>query len=153
MDNKRLRFKERAGRLVGEKVRAAAYVVVHEALRSFLFAKILHWIGPEDIAHETRCWWLTKAIELKEGPISLLASAAPRSTHPGVPPPFRTLRRPCPSCYIAYFSQNLIALSLPLPVLRHILNYLVDPEVTDHRSTDHSMLVGPSWCTRCRRLI
>ncbi len=57
-------LKERAGRLVGEKVRAAAYVIVHEALRSFLLPKVLHWIGPEDIAHETGCRWLTKAIEL-----------------------------------------------------------------------------------------
>jgi hypothetical protein len=59
-------LKERAGRLVSEKVRAAAYVIMYEALRSLLLPKVLHWIGPEDIAHETRCWWLTKAIELKE---------------------------------------------------------------------------------------
>jgi hypothetical protein len=60
-------LKERAGCLVGEKVRAAAYVIVYEALRPLLLPKVLHWIGPKDIAHETRCRWLTKAIELKEG--------------------------------------------------------------------------------------
>jgi 2-C-methyl-D-erythritol 4-phosphate cytidylyltransferase len=59
-------LKERASRLVGEKVRAAAYVVVHEALRPLLLPKVLHWIGPEDIAHETGCRWLTKTIQLKE---------------------------------------------------------------------------------------
>ncbi len=64
-------LKERAGRLVGEKVRAAAYVIVHESLRSPLLPKVLHWIGPEDITHETGCRWLTKAIELKEDPIKL----------------------------------------------------------------------------------
>ena len=64
-------LKEHAGRLVGEKVRDAAYVIVHEALRSFLLPKVLHWIGREDIAHETGCRWLTKAIELKEEPIRL----------------------------------------------------------------------------------
>ena len=58
-------LKERAGRLVGEKVRAAAHVVVYEALRSLLLPKVLYWIGPEDIAHETGCRWLTEAIELK----------------------------------------------------------------------------------------
>ena len=60
-------LKERAGRLVSEEVRAAAYVIVHEALRPLLLPKVLHWIGPEDIAHETRCRWFTKAIELKKG--------------------------------------------------------------------------------------
>ena len=64
-------LKERAGRLVGEIVRAAACLIWHEALRSFLFPKVLYWIGPEDIAHETGCRWLTKAIELKEEPIRL----------------------------------------------------------------------------------
>jgi len=64
-------LKERAGRLVGEEVRAAAYMIVHEALRSLLLPKVLHWIGPEDIAHETGCRRLTKAIELKEGHIRL----------------------------------------------------------------------------------
>lgn len=64
-------LKERAGRLVCEKVRTAAYVIVQEALRSLLLPKVLHWIGPEDVAHETRCRWLTKAIELKEEHITL----------------------------------------------------------------------------------
>lgn len=64
-------LKERAGRLVGEKVRAAAYVIVHKALRSLLLPKVLYWIRPEDIAHETGCRWLTKAIELKEEHIRL----------------------------------------------------------------------------------
>jgi hypothetical protein len=64
-------LKERAGRLVGEKVRAAAYMIVQEALRSLLLPKVLHWIRPEDVAHETGCWWLTKAIELREGHIRL----------------------------------------------------------------------------------
>jgi hypothetical protein len=59
-------FKERADCLVGEKVRAAMYVIVYEALRALLLLKVLHWIGPNDIAHETGCRWLTKAIELKE---------------------------------------------------------------------------------------
>jgi len=61
---------ERAGRLVGENVRATAYVIVYKALRCLL-SKVLHWIGPEDITHETGCRWLTKAIELDEEPIRL----------------------------------------------------------------------------------
>ncbi len=40
-------LKERAGRLVGEKVRAAEFVLEHEAFRSILLPKVLLWIGPE----------------------------------------------------------------------------------------------------------
>ena len=58
-------FKERASRLVGEKVGAAPYVIMHKALRSLLLPKVLHRIGPENIAHETRRWWLTEPIQLK----------------------------------------------------------------------------------------
>lgn len=64
-------LKERAGGLVGEKVRAAAHVIVHEALRSLLLPKVLYWIGPEDIAHETGCRWFAKAIQLKDERVSL----------------------------------------------------------------------------------
>jgi hypothetical protein len=46
-------------------------VIVHEALRSLLLPKVLHWIGPEDIAHKTGCRWLPKAIELNEEHIRL----------------------------------------------------------------------------------
>jgi hypothetical protein len=58
-------LKERAGRLVGEKVRAAAHVIVYEALRSFLLPKVLHGVRPEDITHKTGCRWLAEAIQLK----------------------------------------------------------------------------------------
>jgi len=57
-------LKERAGSLVAEKVRAAAHVIVHEALRSALFPKVLHWIGPEEITHKTRCRWLAEPIQI-----------------------------------------------------------------------------------------
>ena len=59
-------LKERAGRLVGEKVRAAARVIGYEALRSLFIPKVLHWIGPEEVAHETGFRWLAKAIQLKD---------------------------------------------------------------------------------------
>lgn len=57
-------LKERASRLVGEKVGAAPHVIMHKALRSLLLPKVLYRIGPDDIAHETRRWWLTETIQL-----------------------------------------------------------------------------------------
>lgn len=60
-------LEERARGLVCEKVGAAAHMIVHEAFRALLLAKVLYRIRPEDVAHETRCRWFTEAVELKKG--------------------------------------------------------------------------------------
>lgn len=59
-------LKERASCLVGEKVRAAAHVVMHEALRTLLLPKVLYGIGPKDVTHKTRSRGLAKAVKLRD---------------------------------------------------------------------------------------
>jgi hypothetical protein len=58
-------LEERASGLVGEKVGAPAHMVVYETFRALLLPKVLYWIGPEDVAHETGCRWFAEAVELK----------------------------------------------------------------------------------------
>ena len=41
-------------------------MIMHEALRSLLLPKVLHRIGPKNVAHETRRWWLTEPIQLRK---------------------------------------------------------------------------------------
>ena len=58
-------IKERASRLVGEKVRDAAQVIILKALWPLLLSKVLHEIRPKDITHKARRRWLTEPIQLK----------------------------------------------------------------------------------------
>jgi hypothetical protein len=57
-------LEESASGRIREEVRASSDVVVNKEVVGFLLPKLFEWVGPEDIAHQSVCGWLTETINL-----------------------------------------------------------------------------------------
>lgn len=57
-------LKKTAGGGIGEEIRASTDMVVSKEFLRFLLAKILYWIGPENVAHQTMGRRLPEPIDL-----------------------------------------------------------------------------------------
>jgi hypothetical protein len=58
----------RPGNILGnlrEEKRASSNMVGDEGAIRFLLSKVFNGIGPQNIAHQTLCWWVTKTINLQ----------------------------------------------------------------------------------------